>query len=351
MIRASATSTLLATALAALLSGCDGPALQAPADGGVPMFGLTAEQASRVLAKVGDKTITLGDFGRTLERMDQFDRLRYQTKERRRELLSEIIDVELLALEAKRRGLDKDPEVQDTVRQILRDALLAQTRQGLPAPADISAQQIQAYYEANVDKFTEPERRRVSAIVMSDKRAAEQILKEAQKASTATAWGELVLKHSLAAPKDKAASTPVDLAGDLGIVGPTSDARGGNPTVPEPVRATAFQIASIGGVADQAVEAGGRFYIVRLSGITAGHKRTLAEADRSIRVALLQQKQQEQEHALEEEMKKQFPIEINETALASVKLPGPLASPDGAGAPKAPPAQQSATAMPSHGGQ
>src|SRR4051812_7079077 len=50
---------------------------------------LTPEQASQVLAKVGDKTITLGDYVAALEHMDQFDRLRYQSAERRKELLNE----------------------------------------------------------------------------------------------------------------------------------------------------------------------------------------------------------------------------------------------------------------------
>jgi peptidyl-prolyl cis-trans isomerase C len=342
MTRATAISTLLATSLAFLLAGCDEPALQAPSGGGTPMFGLTAEQSTRVLAKVGDKVITLGDFGRTLERMDQFDRLRFQTKERRRDLLGEIIDVELLAMEAKRRGLDKEPAVEDATRQVLREAMLAQTRQGLPAPGDIPAQQVRDYYDAHIDKFTEPERRRISVVVMSDKSAAEKVLKEAQKASTATAWGELVTKHSLLAPKEKGANAPLDLAGDIGIVGPPSDPRGENPQVPEPVRAAAFRLGAVGAVGDQLVEADGRFYIVRLSGLTAGHQRTLVEAERSIRVAILQQKMQDQERALDEELRRKFPVEINEAALGAVKLPPQLMVTPGAGAPQQAPAQPGA---------
>ncbi|KYF85986.1 hypothetical protein BE17_08195 [Sorangium cellulosum] len=330
MTRAPVRRPLLAISLAALVAGCDEPALQVPADAGDQIFGLTAEQSARVLAKVGDRVITLGDFGRTLERMDQFDRLRYQTKERRRELLSEIIDAELLALEARRRGLDKDATVEDSIRQILREAMIAQARKGLPAPADIPASEVRAYYESNADKFIEPERRRVAAIVVGDKALGEKVLKEAQKAGSSSAWGELFLKHSLTAPKDKSASPPLDLAGELGIVSPPGDPRGAHPQVPEPVRAAAFRIASVGAVSDALVEADGRFYIVRLSGLTGGHRRELAEAERSIRVALLQQKMQDQERALEEELRKKFPVEINDAALASVKLPGQLVPPGSA---------------------
>ena len=331
MTRATAFPTLIAAVIAAHLAGCNEPALQQPTDGGTPAFGLTAEQSSRVLAKVGDRLITLGDFGRTLERMDQFDRLRYQTKERRRELLTEIVDVELLAIEARRRGLDKEPEVEDAIRQLLRDAMLAQARQGLPAPAEIPAEEVRAYYEANADRFNEPERRRVAAIVMSDRKAAEKVLKEAEKATTGSGWGELFYKHSLTAPKERGPSSPVDLAGDLGIVGPPGDPRGANPAVPEPIRAAVFRIGNVGATAGELVEIEGKHYVVRMNGITAGHHRTLAEADRSIRVAILQQKMQAQERALEDELKKKFPVQIDEAALGAVKLPEQLTAP-GSGA-------------------
>jgi peptidyl-prolyl cis-trans isomerase C len=312
-------------ALATSGLSCNESALQAPIeDAGPPISGLSQEQASRVLAKVGDKTITLGDYARTLERIDQFDRLRYQTKERRRELLNEMIDVELLALEAKRRGLDKSPEVDDAVRQILRDAMLARARHDMPAPAEIPADEVRAYYEANIDKFREPERRRVAVIVLEDKKEAEKVLAAAKKLQSAAGWGDLFFKHSANAPKQRPPNAPPDLAGDLGMVGPAEDAKGKNPRVPEPIRAAVFQVGAVGGVADALVESEGRHFIVRLIGLTAGHNRSLAEADRSIRIALIQQKMLERERALEAELRKKFPVEIDDRALAGLKLPQSL---------------------------
>lgn len=316
---------LLRSALAALviaLVGCNDKAVQPqPQDAGPQAAGLTPEQASRVLAKVGDKAITLGDFAATLERMDQFDRLRYQTQERRRELLNELIDVELLAAEARRRGLDKQPETEEAIRQILREAMLARARQGMPAPGEIPASEVRAYYEANADKFHEPERRRVAAIVLNDRKTAERVLKDALKVKTAAEWGELFFKHSVTAPKTRLPTSPADLAGDLGIVGPPEDARGKNQKIPEPVRAAVFRIGNAGEVLDGVVEAEGKFYLVRLNGMTPAHHRSLEEADRSIRVAILQQKMQDREKALDAELRKKFPVEIDDAALAKVKVP------------------------------
>src|SRR5262249_53336501 len=149
-------------------------------------------------------------------------------------------------------------------------------RQDVPLPGDVSAEEVRAYYEANRDKFTEPERRRVGAIVLDDKKEAEKVLKSAVKIKSATEWGELWSKHTGGGKKgDKSASAaPADLAGDLGIVGPPDDPKGANPKVPEPLRAAVFKIDNVGGVFGELIADGGKFFIVRMSGITAGHTRS-----------------------------------------------------------------------------
>jgi peptidyl-prolyl cis-trans isomerase C len=317
-------AALLALLSAALL-GCNEAAVKPPPpDAGTPAGGLTAEQAARVVARVDDRAITLGEFAKALERMDHFDRLRYQSKERRRELLREMIDVELLAAEAKRRGIDKDPETDDAVRLILREAMLAEVRKGLPSHEQIPEADVRAYYDANADKFDEPERRRVAAIVIADKKEAAKVLKEAQKIKNPVEWGELFFKHSATAPKSRGASNPAELAGDLGIVGPPEDAKGANPKVPKEVRAAVFKLDGVGSIGADLVEAEGRQYIIRLNGITAPHRRTLAEAKRSIRVLLVQEKMQQRERALEEELRKKFPVQIDDQALATVKVPAEM---------------------------
>ncbi len=317
-----------------VLLGCnEEPLKPVPADAGAAPAGLTAEQAARTVAKVGDRVITLGDYARALERMDQFDRLRYQSKERRRELLEEMVDVQLLADEAKRTGIDKDPVAADSLRTILRDALLAEARKDLPTPAQLPEQEVRAYFEAHPEKFNEPERRRVSAIVVADKKEAAKVLKEALKIKSPAEWGALFAKSSLTAPKTKGALGAAELAGDLGIVGPTSDPRGASPKVPEPVRTAVFTLKEVNQIDPELVESEGRQFIVRLSGLTPAHQRTLAEADRSIRVLLIQEKMAERERALEEELHRKFPVQIDDAALAAVKVPVGFDKPEGAGGP------------------
>jgi parvulin-like peptidyl-prolyl isomerase len=279
---------------------------------------LTPEQQGLVLAKVGDKTITLGDYVAALEHMDQFDRLRYQSPERRKELLEEMINVMLLAQEAIDKGYDKDPLAQQEIRAILRDAMLAAARKGAPAPNEIPDEEVKAYFDAHKADYRDPERRRVSMIVLRDEATAKDALASAQKATTATQWGEIVRAKSIDAQAK--ANVPVDLAGDFGMVSPPGDPRGDNPKIPEAVRVGIFEIAKNGDVLGRYVKAGDKFYVVRLTQKTDAHERTLQEAERTIRVKLAQDKLRGREDALLAELRTQFPVQIDETALATVHV-------------------------------
>jgi len=285
--------------------------------------GLTPELAARVLAKVGTHEITLGEYAATLERMDPFERLRYQSPDRRKQLLDELIDLELLAEEARRRGLDKQPETQERVRQMLRDELLAEVRASVPTPNDISEADARRYYDEHRDDFREPERRRVAHIALGSEAEAKAVLEKALVASPAE-WGKLVESKSKDARGKPSGSLPPELAGDLGIVGPPGHPRGENPNVPEPLRAAVFEIDKLGGVLPRPVAAAGSFHVLRLTGKTDARDRTFADAERSIRVALVQERIRTREAELEQELKKKYPITIDEAQLA--KIPVPAAS-------------------------
>lgn len=320
-IRRRTAGVLSLLVLGLSLGACNEDAVAPRPDGGVAAGGLTPEQAAAVVAKVGDRSITLGDFAETLERMNQYDRLRYQTKDQRRKLLQEMIDNELLAQEATRQGLDKDEKVEAAVRQIMRDAMLAEARRGLPTPPAIPMTEVREYYEKNQAQFSEPERRRVSAIVLTEQDKAEAVLTQAKEATTGAAWGELFFEHSITAPKKRNPTAPADLAGDLGIVGPPGDKQGFNKKVPEAVQRAVFSLKTVGDVHGELVKADGKLFVVRLSGRTAGHTRSLSEAERSIRVRLLQEMIQQSEKKLLADLRKRFQVTVDDAALAEVELP------------------------------
>ena len=320
--RSALTSLCVLVATAALAGGCKrGGSSSAEADAGAAPAGLTAEQAAKIVARVGDRVITVGDFATALDRMDQFDRLRYQSPERRKELLDEMIDVELLADDARKKGLDKEPETQEAVRQILRDALLAEVRKGVRAPADIPAADVSAWYQAHPDDYRDPERRRVAAIVCKDEATATKAIGEAKKA-TPMQWGELVQKYSAEPVPKPGPGAPLELSGDLGLVGAPAEPRGDNKRVPPEVRAAVFQLDKVGDVVDKPVKVAGGFAVVRMTGKNDAHVRTLQEADRSIRVSIVQNEIADREKKLEADLRAKFPVTVDDKALAAVQMPG-----------------------------
>ena len=306
---------MVLAAAVACASGCKKAAPQA-VDGG-SIGGLTAEQSAQVLARIGDRTLTVGHYAAALAHMDAFDRMRYQSPERRKELLGEMIDVMLLADEARARGYDSDPLAQQETREILRDAMLREARQGVPEPGAIPDPEVRAYYDAHRADFRDPERRRVSAIVLPSEALARSVLDPATKAS-AVEWGELVRARSVD-PQAKA-NVPPDLAGDFGFVAPPGDPRGANGRVPDEVRAAVFAIANVGDVLARVVPAEGKFYVVKLAAKTDPHDRSFEEAERMIRVKLTQERIHAKEEELLAELRKEFPVQIDEDALAQVRV-------------------------------
>jgi peptidyl-prolyl cis-trans isomerase C len=286
-------------------------------DAGESIGSLSAEQAAQVLARVGDRTITLGDYVAAVQHMDQFDRMRYAAPERRKELLGEMIDVMLLADEAREKGYDKDELTQQEIREILRDAMLKKAREGVPPPNEIPEPHVRAYFDAHKADFHDPERRRLSAVVLPTQSSGAAVL-EAGKKATPEQWGELVRTKSID-PQAKT-NAPADLAGDFGFVSPPGDPRGVNARVPDEVRAAAFEIANVGDVLSRVVKAGSKFYVVKLVSRTEPHDRTLQDVERTIRVKLAQERIRASEEALLDDLRKQYPVQIDEAALAQVRV-------------------------------
>lgn len=318
--------------LSAALLACDDDSSEGPAASPtVPPGAPPPELAHRVLAKVGERTITLGDYAEALSRMDRFERLRYQTKERRKQLLEEMIHVELLAREAERRGLAEEPETQLEIRHLYREELLRRLRDAQPGLDELPTSEVKAYYDANPDQFADPERRRVAVIAVRSAARAKELLKQARDAD-AQAWGRLVREHSGHSGErprggSDVARPPLELAGDLGLVSAPGQERGANPEVPEAVRGAVFQIAKPGEVAAEPAHEAGWYYVVRLVNITPARARSFSEAEATIRARLLRERILQAERELVKKLREDVPVRVNEAALEKLKHAAPESKP------------------------
>jgi parvulin-like peptidyl-prolyl isomerase len=298
----------------ATAAGCNEKAVERTPDAGTIPGGLTPEQASKPLAKFGDHVITLGDFAQALADMPEYERMRYQSLERRKELLRSMIDVYLLADEAKKEGLDKDPQVEEETRQILVAWMRQKLLQGLPPPAGIPAADVRSYYDAHLDEFRQPERRRVAQIVTSDEAVARKAYDET-KAATPTAWGGLVRKYS----DDKPAVTSApEMAGDLGFVTSPDDTHPPSSAKITPeLRAVAFSTKDVGDVAAPFKDGNG-WHVLKLLVREPAHEQAYADVEKSIRIRLLQDMRTAKEKAVLDETKASTNVQIDDDALAAV---------------------------------
>lgn len=113
-----------------------------------------------VVARVGERVVTVADVQAQLETQPDFVRARYTTPERKREFIDSLVRNELLLQEAQRQGVDKRPEVRAlfdkfVVQQLLTDI----AKKSAPTESDA-----RAYYDQHLGEFSKPDRVRVAVL-------------------------------------------------------------------------------------------------------------------------------------------------------------------------------------------
>src|SRR5205807_8477944 len=102
-----------------------------------------------VVAHVGDEVITAEDFKRRMDEQTPFLRARYNTVERKKELLRALVRNELLAQEARRDGLDRSPAVREAMKRAMIQELMKKQLDEKQAGADIPEAELKAFYDAH----------------------------------------------------------------------------------------------------------------------------------------------------------------------------------------------------------
>jgi peptidyl-prolyl cis-trans isomerase C len=146
---------LLVLGLCALATACQ-PQSGSPKKSGTPV------------ARGSGFTITSDEFKARIDEQSPFIRARYSTLERKKEFLDNLIRQELLAVEAERQGLDKDPEVRATLRKIMVQKLVQKRFQQEPGAApDVPEADLQKYYDDHRAEYVRPRKVRVHAVVLN----------------------------------------------------------------------------------------------------------------------------------------------------------------------------------------
>src|SRR4051812_49205492 len=134
----------------------------------------SAAKSGPVVATVGNETITADEMKKRLEETSPFLRARYNTLERKKEFLDNLIRNELLAQEAVRQGLDKSPAVKEQMKRAMIQELIKKQLDEKLNGADIADADLKKFYDSHVEDFVKPERARVFHIQLAAKTPAEK---------------------------------------------------------------------------------------------------------------------------------------------------------------------------------
>lgn len=127
-----------------------------------------------VLASIGDTRITVGDFNERISNLPE--RYREIVRKRKDEYLRELINDTLLYQEALRQGIHKDREVRKVIHEAEKKILVAKlVSNEVEENIEITEEDIQDFYEANIQRYMTPEVLRVSHILVPDKEQADAI--------------------------------------------------------------------------------------------------------------------------------------------------------------------------------
>lgn len=271
--------------------------------------GQTSEELSTPLAKIDGVAITLGEFQERINRQSPYIRARYTSLEQKKEFLDSLVRFEVLAKEAYRRGLDKDPEVVRTMKQVMIQKLMRDQFDASVTADSVTDAEMKAYYDANLAEYVRPEEIRASAIVLKNKAQADRVALEARGDAGKTNKGfrDLVMKYST----DEAGKLS---GGDLRYFDRSSQ------LVPAAVVRAAFTLSTTGDVST-AIDAGnGTWYVLKQTGRRVAMTRPLDDAKAQIRNKLFRDKRMAAQKAFVDGLRGKAKIEIDEATLARVRI-------------------------------
>ena len=161
---------------------------------------------NKVLATVGDREVTQRDVNFLMNSMDPQILPRFQSEASQKQLIAELINQDLLYLDAVKKGLDQDKgfkiEAQRLHDNLLKQYALSQLLNNIP----ISQEEIEAYYEENKDQFSSQERVKASHILVKTEKEAADVIKELEGGLS---FEEAATKYSTCPSKER--------GGDLGF--------------------------------------------------------------------------------------------------------------------------------------
>lgn len=209
MLKSRAVSVFAAIFVVVALVGCNAAKKPEVKKSETPKAGspaIEAPEGGNVVAEIGKEKITLDDINEMMRAIpEQYQSVAQANKGM---FLDSIINQKLLYGEASKLNFDKDPDVQKQLEEARKEIIIkAYLRKEIEDAVRVSDEDAKKYYEANKDKFKEPEKVNISHILVENEAEAKDILSKLKGGADFAA---------LAKEKSKDASK--DRGGELGLI-------------------------------------------------------------------------------------------------------------------------------------
>jgi peptidyl-prolyl cis-trans isomerase C len=271
-----------------------------------------AAAAQVVLAQVDDIVITDADLKEVLARYanQPFVLARYSSIEKKKELLDSLVRYDVLAVEARKRGYERDPEVQRVAKDKMVKLFTQQEIVDKVKLSDVPNADVEKYYKEHATEYARPETVRASQIVIKERAHALKVLAEvkAVQKNDMKAFRDLVTKYS-----EDADSKP--RGGDLTQFDRSTTQH------PQAVVTAAFALKEVGDVSDLVTTDKG-FAILKLTDRRPALSRSLEDAKPEIQKRLLDDLRAKKKKEYVDEARKSIKVEIFEDQLAKLDLAG-----------------------------
>lgn len=259
-----------------------------------------------VLAQINETVITVADMEERLNNQSPYVRARYAAQEQKKEYLDNLVKFEVLAAEAKKQGIDRDPEVVRTMKQVMIQKLL-RSRFDKYKQEDISDADVQRYFDGHPEEFNRPPEIRASLILVADEATAKKVAADPRVSGLENlGFRTLVSEYSV----DQETK---ERGGDLRFFDQN------NRELPKEIVEAAFKLVNVGDVSPVIKTARG-YALLKLTGQRRALSRTLAEVAPQIRAKLFRERRQHLMDEYEDALRKASSVQVFPDKLSLVRV-------------------------------
>lgn len=134
----------------------------------------------KLIASVGDREITESDMNLLMANLDKRAAAQYQGEQGKQNLVNELINQELIYLDALQAGLDKEEDYLSEIERMKSFYLKQYAVRKVIGSAKVEADEALSFYNENIDKFQGAESIRARHILVDTEESAKEALQEIQ---------------------------------------------------------------------------------------------------------------------------------------------------------------------------